>query len=124
MADMSKTFFAKTHEWVREEGDYAYVGISDYAQNSMGDIVYVELPDVGEHFSTEDDFAVVESVKAASEIYLPVSGEVVDINTNLEDNPQLINENPYENWLVKIKMDNREHIDELMSAEIYDEFCQ
>ncbi len=124
MADNTNLYFAKTHEWIRVEGEFAYVGISDFAQNSMGDIVYVELPDVGEHFTSENDFAVVESVKAASEIYLPVDGEIVDINTDLEDKPALINENAYDNWLVKIKVDNKEEIKSLMNKEKYEAFCQ
>ncbi len=97
--------YAKSHEWIKVDGDTATVGITDYAQHALGDIVFVELPDVGASFSAGDSFGVVESVKAASDIYLPVSGEIVEINEALLDAPETVNSAPYEaGWLVKIKV--------------------
>jgi glycine cleavage system H protein len=98
--------YAKSHEWLKVEGDTATVGITDYAQHALGDIVFVELPDVGASFGAGDSFGVVESVKAASDVYLPVGGEVVEINQALLDAPETVNSDPYGGgWLVKIKLD-------------------
>jgi len=123
MAELNKEYYAKTHEWVKSDGEFAYIGISEYAQEQMGDIVYVELPDIGDKFGKEENFAVIESVKAASEIYFPVSGEVVEINDEIEETPALLNENPIKNWLVKIKIDNSEEIDSLMDNAAYKAYC-
>lgn len=115
--------FAEGHEWVsQEEEGVVKVGISDHAQNQLGDLVYVELPEEGDTFSKGDTVAVVESVKAASDIYAPVSGEVVVVNKALEDSPEIINNDPYgDGWLFSIRMDDPSEVDELMDAEAYGE---
>lgn len=115
--------FAEGHEWVsQEEEGVVKVGISDHAQNQLGDLVYVELPEEGDTFSKGDTVAVVESVKAASDIYAPVSGEVVVVNNALEDSPEIINNDPYgDGWLFSIRMDDPSEVDELMDAEAYGE---
>ena len=123
MAELNKEYSAKTHDWVKSDGEFAYIGISEFAQEQMGDIVYVELPDVGDKLGKEENFAVIESVKAASEVYFPIAGEVVEINDEIEDNPALLNENPIKNWLVKIKIDNSEEIDSLMDTTAYKAYC-
>ena len=117
--------YLKSHEWARKDGDTVVVGISDYAQDSLGDVVFVELPEVGATVSKGDSFAVVESVKAASDIYTPVSGEVVDVNQALTDNPALINEAPFgDGWLAKIKASEVSEYDEMMSASDYEAYTK
>ena len=113
--------YASTHEWARNEGDGTVtVGISDHAQDSLGDVVYVELPEVGASFMAGQEAAVVESVKAASDIYAPVAGEVVAVNELLSDEPDTVNESPYgDGWFFKIKMSNASELDDLMDAEGY-----
>lgn len=113
--------YASSHEWIRLEDDgTAYVGISDHAQDAMGDLVYVELPEVGSKVSTGDETGVVESVKAASDIYAPVSGEIVEVNSALEDEPELVNRDPYgDGWLFKLKINDKAELDELLSADDY-----
>lgn len=115
-------YYTKDHEWVRVEGENAYIGITDYAQHSLGSIVYVELPAVGDEISKDENLGVVESVKAASDIIMPVSGEVLEINEDLEDNPELVNEGPYDNHLVVVKLADASEIDELLSKEDYEAF--
>ena len=115
-------FYTKDHEWVRPEGDIAYVGLCDYAQSHLGEIVYVELPGEGDTFSAKDALAAIESTKAASDLFTPVSGEVIEVNTELEDSPQLLNEAPFDTWVAKIKMDDPEEVKELMNAEEYEKF--
>ena len=118
----SELKYASTHEWVRIEGDLVVTGISDHAQDALGDLVYVETPEVGQQITAGEQAGVVESVKAASDIYAPVSGEVVAINTALEDTPELINSDPYgEGWMYKIRVSSVEELDDLLSAEEYDE---
>lgn len=113
--------YAKTHEWIRIEGDEATIGITDYAQDSLGDVVYVELPDVGASYEAGDSFGAIESVKAASEVYMPVSGEVTATNQAVVDAPELLNSDVYgEAWLIKIKL--AEGVGALMSAEAYEKF--
>lgn len=114
--------FASTHEWVRPEGEGVFtIGISDHAQQLLGDMVFVELPDLGAEVGTGDDIAVAESVKAASDVYAPISGEVVAINEDLEDTPELVNSDPYgDGWLFKIKADDPEEVDALYDAEGYE----
>lgn len=119
---MEGLFYTKDHEWVRVEGEKAYIGITDYAQHSLGSIVYVELPSVGDEISKGDNLGVVESVKAASDIIMPVSGEVLEINEDLEDNPELVNEAPYDNHLVIVKLTDADEIEELLSKEDYEAF--
>ncbi len=111
--------YTKTHEWVKVDGNKAKVGISYYAQEQLNDIVYVELPEEGEHFNKGDSFAVVESVKSASDIYMPLSGKIVAVNNDVVDQPELLNEDPYENWLVEIEIENPDELNELMDVEAY-----
>jgi len=112
--------YLSTHEWVRVEGDVATVGITDHAQNAMGDLVYVEVPEVGQQLNAGDEAGVVESVKAASDIYAPVSGEVVAVNEGLEDEPELVNTNPYgDGWMFQIKMSDPSDLDSLLDSEAY-----
>lgn len=112
--------YVSTHEWVLIDGDTATVGISDHAQEAMGDLVYVESPEVGLVLSAGDEAGVVESVKAASDIYAPVSGEIIAVNEALEDEPELVNTAPYEGgWLFKIKMSNPDDVDNLLTADEY-----
>lgn len=122
---MSKTpselKYAPSHEWVRVEGDVATVGITDHAQEALGDLVFVELPDVGDVVAAADEAGVVESVKAASDIYAPVSGEIIAINEALVDAPETVNTDPYhDGWMYKIRMSDPVELDDLLSAEDYD----
>lgn len=113
--------YARTHEWIRIEGDEATVGITDYAQDSLGDVVYVELPEVGASFEAGESFGAVESVKAASDLYLPVAGEVTAVNSALIDTPEILNSDPYgEGWLVKISV--APGVGALMSAGTYEKY--
>jgi glycine cleavage system H protein len=113
--------YTKSHEWIKIDGDSATVGISDYAQDALGDVVYVELPDVGAKYDAGQPFGAVESVKAASDLYLPVGGEVIEVNAPLIDKPELLNSDPYgAGWLVKIKL--AQGVGALMSAEAYEKY--
>jgi glycine cleavage system H protein len=115
--------YSQDHEWVRVEGEEAVLGISDYAQDQLSDVVYVELPEEGDAFEKGDVFAVVESVKTASDVYTPVSGEILEINEALEDSPELVNQDPYgEAWFVRISLQDPAELDELMDAEAYKAF--
>ena len=118
--------FKTSHEWVRVEQDGTVtVGISDHAQDLLGDIVFVELPDIGTQMNAEDEVAIVESVKAASDVYSPISGEIVEVNELLLDNPETINESPYsDGWFYKIQPDDLDEINELLSPEEYGEVCE
>ena len=118
--------FKTSHEWVRVEQDGTVtVGISDHAQDLLGDIVFVELPDIGTQMNAEDEVAIVESVKAASDVYSPISGEIIEVNELLIDNPETINESPYsDGWFYKIQPDNLDEINELLSPEEYGEVCE
>ena len=120
---MSGLKYSKDHEWVRVEGDIATVGISDYAQDQLGDVVYVELPEVGRNVAQNEEAAVVESVKAASEVYAPVSGEVVEVNQALEDDPALVNGDPTgEGWFLKLRLSAPGELDGLMDEAAYADF--
>ncbi|NLA92605.1 MAG: glycine cleavage system protein GcvH [Spirochaetales bacterium] len=116
--------YAKEHEWVRIEGDLAYVGITDYAQETLGEIVYVELPPVGESYAADEEIANVESVKAASAIYSPISGVVAEVNEDLDGSPDLINEDSYANHLFVLKEFNLDEYEELLDAEAYGEYIK
>ncbi len=117
--------YSKSHEWVRAEGDLVIVGITDHAQAALGDMVYVETPETGDRLKAEEACAVVESVKAASDIYSPTSGEIVDSNSNLVDNPELVNDDPYgDGWIFQMRTDNASALEELMDAEAYETFCE
>lgn len=116
-------YYSESHEYVKVEGDEAYVGITDYAQESLGNIVYVDMPEVDDEFAAEDDFGAVESVKAASDLVSPVSGTVVEVNEALEDQPELINQDAFGNWIMKVKLSDKSELDFLMDAKAYEEFC-
>ena len=115
--------YSKDHEWVRVDGDVATIGITDYAQHSLGDVVYVDLPRVGDAFGSHEAFGSVESVKAVSEIFTPIAGEVTEVNEALNDTPENVNNDPYgEAWMLKIKMENPNEADSLLSAVEYEEY--
>ncbi len=115
--------YAESHEWARQEEDDIVVGISDYAQESLSDIVYVELPEIGDELERGDDFGVVESVKAASDVYAPVSGEVLAINELLDGEPEMVNEDPYgKGWFIRIRPEDPSQFDELMNDDEYEEY--
>lgn len=116
-------YYSKDHEWVKAEGSEVYVGITDYAQHSLGDIVYIELPEVGTKLEHENTFGVIESVKAASDLYLPVSGKVTKVNDDVVEDPALINQDAFQNWMICIEMSNPEELNHLMNAAGYKEFC-
>ena len=115
--------YSKEHEWVLVEGNIATVGITDFAQDQLGDIVFVELPAVGDKVSKEDAFGVVESVKAVSDIYAPVSGKVLEVNDDLPENPEMVNEDAYgDGWMIKIEMSDPDELQDLMTAAEYEEY--
>ncbi len=115
--------YSKDHEWVLVSGDVASIGITDYAQSSLGDVVYVDLPRAGDKFGTHEAFGSVESVKAVSEIFTPVAGEVVEVNDGLNDTPEKVNNDPYgDAWFIKVKMENPGEADAMLSSEEYDEY--
>lgn len=115
-------FYTKDHEWVKVEGNLAFIGVADYAQHHLGDIVYVELPEVDDEIEKEDSFSAIESVKAAADVYMPISGKVVGVNEELIDDPALLNADPYENWMIKVEITNKEELEELMTSEEYEKF--
>lgn len=117
-------YYSESHEYVKVEGDFAYIGISDYAQNALGNIVYVDMPEVDDEVEAGEDFGAVESVKAASDLISPVTGTVVEINEELEDAPELLNKDPYANWIIKVEMSDPTELDNLMDAAAYEEMCQ
>ncbi|MGI6124593.1 MAG: glycine cleavage system protein GcvH [Acetivibrionales bacterium] len=117
-------YYSKDHEWVRIEGDRAYIGITDYAQDSLGSIVYVEIPKEGKALSKGEVLSVVESVKAASDIFAPISGTVVEVNQALADNPELINESPYENYIAIMSFENADDLSDLLSPTQYEELTK
>ncbi|MDP2226180.1 MAG: glycine cleavage system protein GcvH [Moraxellaceae bacterium] len=113
--------YAATHEWARVEGDIVTVGITEHAQDALGDLVYIELPEVGDSLKAADEAGVVESVKAASDIYAPVTGEVIEVNAALVDSPEIVNNDPYhDGWMYKIRMTDAAELDDLLSADDYD----
>lgn len=116
-------FYSESHEYVRIEGEYGYVGITDFAQEQLGNVVYVDMPEVGDEVSAGNEFGAVESVKAASDLISPVSGEIVEINEALEDQPELINQNAFENWIMKVKLSDSSETDALMDAQAYEKIC-
>lgn len=117
-------FYSDDHEWVQKTGDTVKIGISDYAQDQMGDIVFVEMPEVGETFVKGDEFGTLESVKAVSEAFIPISGEVIAINEALEDAPELVNEAPYASWIIEVKPSVEVEFDGLLSRDKYLELLQ
>lgn len=125
---MAKTieglFYSESHEWVKVDGETAIIGISDHAQQAMGNIVYVDMPEEEDEVTANEDSGAVESVKAASDLISPVSGVVVEVNEALADAPELLNKDAYENWIIKVKMDDPEELKNLMDAAAYEKFCE
>lgn len=125
---MAKTieglFYSESHEWVKVDGETAIIGISDHAQQAMSNIVYVDMPEEEDEVTANEDFGAVESVKAASDLISPVSGVVVEVNEALADAPELLNKDAYENWIIKVKMDDPEELKNLMDAAAYEKFCE
>ncbi|MCI5561477.1 MAG: glycine cleavage system protein GcvH [Phocaeicola sp.] len=117
-------YYCESHEYVKVEGEFGYIGITDYAQEQLGNVVYVDMPEVDDEFSAEDVFGAVESVKAASDLCMPVSGVVVEINEALEDEPELVNQDAFGNWIIKVKLTNPAELDSLMGAEAYQSICK
>ncbi len=116
-------YYTQDHEWVKLEGNTAQVGITDFAAHALGSIVFVELPEVDAEIEAEENFGTIESVKAASDMLMPITGKVIEVNEDLENDPSLINSDPYENWICKIEIANKADLDELMNAEEYEAFC-
>ena len=116
-------YYAESHEYVKVEGNIGYVGITDYAQHALGNVVYVDMPDVDDEVTAGEEFGAVESVKAASDLISPVSGVVIEVNETLEDEPELINADAYENWIIKVELSDKSEVDNLMDAAAYSEFC-
>ena len=117
-------YYSESHEYVKVEGDFAYVGITDYAQHALGNVVYVDMPEVDDEVEAGKDFGAVESVKAASDLISPVSGTVVEVNEALEDKPELLNEDAFANWIMKVEMSDKTELDNLMDAAAYEELCK
>ena len=115
-------YYSESHEYVRVEGDYGYVGITDYAQHALGNVVYVDMPEVDDEVEAGEDFGAVESVKAASDLISPVSGTVVEVNEALEDSPELLNQDAFENWIIKVQLSDKSELDNLMDAAAYEKF--
>ena len=112
-------YYSESHEYVRVEGEFGYIGITDYAQHELGNVVYVDMPEVDDEVEAGEDFGAVESVKAASDLISPVSGVVVEVNAALEDEPALVNKDAFENWIIKVKLSDPGELDDLMTAETY-----
>lgn len=116
-------YYSESHEYVRVEGDFGYIGITDYAQHALGNVVYVDLPEAGDELSAGEEFGAVESVKAASDIIAPVSGTVVEVNEALDEKPELLNEDAFGNWIVKVELTDKSELGSLMDAKAYETFC-
>ena len=117
-------YYTESHEFVKVEGDYGYVGITDFAQHELGNVVYVDMPDVDDDVTAGEEFGAVESVKAASDLNSPVSGTVVEVNDKLEDHPEDINKDAFSNWIIKVKLSDKSELDSLLDAKAYEEFCK
>ena len=117
-------YYSESNEYVKVEGDFAYVGITDYAQHALGNVVYVDMPEVDDEVEAGEDFGAVESVKAASDLISPVSGTVVEVNEALEDKPELLNEDAFANWIMKVELSDKTELDNLMDAAAYEELCK
>lgn len=115
-------YYSESHEYVKVEGEYGYIGITDYAQHALGNVVYVDLPEVDDEVEAGEEFGAVESVKAASDLISPVTGTVVEVNEALEDEPELVNADAYANWIIKVKLSDPVELDELMDADAYTDF--
>ena len=117
-------YYSESHEFVRVDGNVGFVGITDYAQNALGTVVYVDMPDVDDEVEAGEEFGAVESTKAASDLISPVSGTVIEVNEALEDQPELINEDAFENWIIKVELSDKSDLDNLMDAKTYVAFCE
>ncbi|EHG24622.1 glycine cleavage system H protein [Alloprevotella rava F0323] len=117
-------YYSESHEFVKVEGEYAYIGITDFAQGQLGNVTYIEFPEVDDEISAGDSFGSVESVKAASDLTSPVSGVVVEINETLEDEPELVNKDAYSNWLIKVKLSDHSELESLMTPQAYTDICK
>lgn len=117
-------YYSESHEYVKIEGEFGYVGISDYAQHALGNVVYVDMPDVDDEVEAGSEFGAVESVKAASDLIAPVTGVVVEKNEALDDQPELLNQDPYQNWIIKVELSDKTELDNLMDAKAYAAFCE
>ena len=115
-------YYSESHEFVKVDGNYGYVGITDYAQNALGNVVYVDMPDVDDEVTAGEEFGAVESVKAASDLNSPVSGTVVEVNEALEDQPELINKDAFANWIIKVELSDKSELNSLMDAKAYEAF--
>ena len=117
-------YYSESHEWLKVEGEFGYIGITDSAQHQLGNVVYVDLPEVDDELNQGEEFGAVESVKAASDLLSPISGIVVEINDKLEDEPELLNEDAFGNWICKVKINDKSELDSLMNAEAYKAICE
>ena len=117
-------YYSESHEYVRVEGNIGFVGITDYAQHALGNVVYVDMPDVDDEVEAGEEFGAVESVKAASDLISPVTGVVIEVNEDLEDQPELVNQDAYENWIIKVTLADKSELDNLMDAKAYAAFCE
>ena len=117
-------YYAESHEYVKVEGEFGYIGITDYAQSQLGNVVYVDMPEEGDEVTAGEEFGAVESVKAASDLISPVSGEVVEVNAALEDEPELINKDAFENWIIKVELSDKSELEALMDATAYEAVCK
>ncbi|HIY49241.1 MAG TPA: glycine cleavage system protein GcvH [Candidatus Barnesiella excrementavium] len=117
-------YYSESHEWLKVEGEFGYIGITDYAQHQLGNVVYVDLPEVDDELNQGEEFGAVESVKAASDLLSPISGTVVEINEALEDKPELLNEDAFNNWICKVKINDTAELNNLMDAEAYKAICE
>ncbi|MBP3287569.1 MAG: glycine cleavage system protein GcvH [Prevotella sp.] len=117
-------YYSESHEYVRVEGNFGFIGITDYAQNALGNVVYVDLPDVDDEVTAGEEFGAVESVKAASDLMSPVSGTIVEVNEALDDQPELVNQDAFANWIIKVEMSDKSELDNLMDAKAYAAFCE
>ena len=117
-------YYSESHEYVRVEGDFGFIGITDYAQHALGNVVYVDMPEVDDEVEAGEEFDAVESVKAASDLISPVSGTVVEVNEALDDEPELLNKDAFENWIIKVELSDKSELDNLMDAKAYEDFCE
>ncbi len=117
-------YYAESHEYVRVEGEFGYIGITDYAQDQLGNVVYVDMPEVDDEVTAGEEFGAVESVKAASDLFSPVSGTIVEVNEALEDEPELINKDAFANWIIKVQLSDKSELDNLMDAKAYEAICK
>ena len=121
---MEGLYYSESHEFVKIEGEFGFIGITDFAQNALGNVVYVDMPEVDDEVEAGEDFGAVESVKAASDLIAPVSGVVVEVNEALEDEPELLNKDAFANWIIKVELSDKTELDNLMDAEGYKAFCE